>query len=84
MISDAELRQLTEGPIENRTIAISGYRTVEMAKEILLLRTECRAAREFADSFGKPLQPFNHFKVEKALKIFDAARAETDSAGVVL
>lgn len=60
-----------------------------MARELLLLRAECRAAREMRDSevnFGRA-QPqthagdLNRVRVD-AGKDFDAARKATDDAGL--
>lgn len=46
-LTDEHLRSMTEGPIENRTISVGAVQTVEMARELLLLRAECRAARAY-------------------------------------
>lgn len=50
MITDDDLKALTEGPIENRTIPLSAHRMVAMAEEILRLRKKLRVLAKFAET----------------------------------
>lgn len=86
-LTDERLRHIKDAP-EGCTLDLNGVEVQALVSELLLLRAECRAAREMRKEMRKTkfagyheFYLSGHQEIPTEIVAFDAARKATDAAG---
>lgn len=82
-LTDERLRHIKDAP-EGCTLDLNGVEVQSLVSELLLLRAECRAARDLENIDRLSSSADTISKISSARRTYDSARKATDEAGFKL